>query len=115
MNFRGKYGWMVSRKALRLFGQKPAAIFTAPRAIGQWNHRRRRPPQLAASFISPSPSAFGVPTANLGVADELSAYEISRSPEARCGGPVLVEARERSLIASPTFLSVLAVSPPSFP
>jgi hypothetical protein len=39
MNFRGKYGWMVSRKALRLFGQNPAATFIAPRAIGQWNHR----------------------------------------------------------------------------
>src|SRR5882762_1223433 len=70
---------------------------------------------MGAPVISASPSAFGVPTANLGVADQLSAHEISRSPEARCGGPVLVEARERSLIASPTFLSVLAVSPPSFP
>src|SRR5882762_7086380 len=70
---------------------------------------------MGAPVISASPSAFGVPTANLGVSDQLSAHEISRSPEARCGGPVLVEARERSLIASPTFLPVLAVSPPSFP
>jgi hypothetical protein len=67
-----------------------------------------------AVFISPSPSAFAGPIANLGVADLLSAHEISRSPEARCRGPALVEARERSLIASPLFLSVRSVSPLSF-
>src|SRR5216684_2605805 len=42
MNFRGKYGWMVSRKALRLLGQNPAATFTVPRAIAQCNHRRNK-------------------------------------------------------------------------
>src|SRR6266702_6199266 len=51
---------------------------------------------------------------NRGVAEQLSAPEISRSHEARCGGPAPMEACERSLIASPPFLPVLAVSPLSF-
>jgi hypothetical protein len=33
---------MVSRRALRLLGQHPAATFTVPRAIAQWNHRRSK-------------------------------------------------------------------------
>src|SRR5216684_3937772 len=45
---------------------------------------------------------------------KLSAPEISRSPEARCGGPAPMEACERSLIASPPVLPVLSVSPLSF-
>src|SRR5580704_13962716 len=50
-----------------------------------------------------------------GVAAQLSAPEISRSPEARCGGPAPMEACERSPTAPPPFLPVLAASPPSFP
>src|SRR5882724_5160769 len=60
-------------------------------------------------------AATAVPTANRGVAEQLSAPEISRSPEARCGGPAPMEACERSLIASPPFLPALAVAPRSFP
>ena len=47
-----EFSWeirMVSRKALRLFGQNPAATFTAPRAIGQWNHRRSKAVSLRAN------------------------------------------------------------------
>jgi hypothetical protein len=54
------------------------------------------------------------PTANRGVAEQLSAPEISRSLDARCGGPAPMEACERSLIASPPVLPVLSVSPLSF-
>src|SRR5258705_8533966 len=46
--------------------------------------------------------------------EQLSAPEISRSPEARCGGPAPMEACERSLIASPPLLPVLSISPRSF-
>src|SRR3979411_1477174 len=56
----------------------------------------------------------GVPTANRGVAEQLSAPEISLFPEARCGGPAPMEACERSLIASPPLLPVLSLSPFSF-
>jgi hypothetical protein len=62
----------------------------------------------------PSPSAFGGSTAIRSIADQLSAREISRSPQTRCGGPAPLEACQRSLIASPPFLPVLSVSPPSF-
>ncbi len=48
------------------------------------------------------------------IAEQLSAPEIPRSPEARCGGPAPMEACEQSLIASPPFLPVLSVSPLSF-
>src|SRR5258705_13896391 len=44
---------MVSRKALRLFGQNPAATFTAPRAIGQWKHRRSKAASVGGLFHFP--------------------------------------------------------------
>src|ERR1019366_729237 len=64
--------------------------------------------------ISPSPSAPAVVAANRRPAEQISAREISRSPEARCDGPAPVEARARSLTASPPFPLALAVSLLSF-
>ena len=46
---------------------------------------------------------------NRRLAEQLSAREISQSPEERCDGPAPVEARERSLTASPPFPLALAV------
>jgi hypothetical protein len=46
---------------------------------------------------------------NRRLAGQLSAREISQSPEERCDGPAPVEARERSLTASPPFPVALAV------
>jgi hypothetical protein len=45
-----------------------------------------------------------------GVADQLPAHEILRSPESHCDGPALVEACERSLIGLPPFLPVRSVA-----
>ena len=59
-------------------------------------------------------SARGGSTAFPGTADLLSAREIFRSPEARCDGSVPVEARKRSLTASPPFPIALVVSRLSF-
>ena len=42
------------------------------------------------------------------LSEQLSAREISRSPEVRCDGPAPVEARERSLTASAPFPLALA-------
>src|SRR5450759_2487978 len=58
-------------------------------------------------LISPSPSAL----VNRLRADQLSAREISRSPEVRCSDPAPGEARERSLVDSPPFLPALSISP----
>src|SRR5258707_8040026 len=55
------------------------------------------PPMTMRSAPEPYPT----------IAEQLSAPEISRSPEARCGGPPPMGACERALIASPPFLSVL--------
>jgi hypothetical protein len=67
-----------------------------------------------AGINSPSPSTLGGSTAFLGAADLLSAREIFRSPEARCDGPAPVEARKRSLAASPPVPIARAASLPSF-
>jgi hypothetical protein len=45
-----------------------------------------------------------------GVADQLLADEILRSPESHCDGPALAEACERSLIGLPPFLPVRSVA-----
>src|ERR1700688_3661401 len=50
-----------------------------------------------------------------GVAEQLSAPEISRSPEARFGGPAPMEACEGAASAPPPFLPFPAASPPPFP
>jgi hypothetical protein len=61
MNFRGKYRWMVSRKALRLLDQNPAATFTVPRAIAQWSYRRSKAASVGGLFHFPfSGKAVGV-------------------------------------------------------
>src|ERR1035437_2638096 len=59
---------------------------------------------------SPSPSA----PVNRCIAEQLSAHEISRSPEAHCDGPGQVKACERLPKASPRSLPTLLVSPTSF-
>ena len=65
--------------------------------------------------ISPLPSAIERSVASPRLAAQLSALEISRSPEACCDAPVPAEACERLLAASSPFLPALAVSLPSFP
>src|SRR5664279_5937968 len=66
------------------------------------------------SLIFPSPSAPTVLAVNRRLPEQLSALEIYRSPEVRCDGPAPVEARERSLTASPPFPVALAISLLSF-
>ena len=56
----------------------------------------QRRPAGRGPLISPSLSS---PAAVNQLAEKLPAHAIFRSPEAHCGGPALVEARERSPVA----------------
>jgi hypothetical protein len=56
----------------------------------------QRRPAGRGPLITPSPSS---PAAVKRLAEKLPAHAIFRSPEAHCGGPALVEARERSPVA----------------
>jgi len=56
----------------------------------------QRRPAGRGPLITPSPSS---PAAVNQLAEKLPAHAIFRSPEAHCGGPGLVEARERSPVA----------------
>jgi hypothetical protein len=65
------------------------------------------------SLLTSSPSAVVV-AVDRRLAEQLSANEISRSPEVRCGAPSPMEALERSRVVWCPFLPTLAVSPLSF-
>jgi hypothetical protein len=68
-----------------------------------------RLPAGRGPVISPSPSALAVLVVNRRLAEQLSAHEISRSPEVCYCGPAPMEARERSPVAYLSVFSCTAV------
>ena len=90
--------------APRINDARGGRYFASP---GAEKTHRRRYRAAARAYLNRDGHGHPIPS----LSERLSALGISRCPEVRYGGPVLLEACGLSLTASPPFLPALAVLP----